>query len=182
MLSMKASQAGLGERIAAFAFDYIIIAGYLLIFVAVGLIANIFFPAIAHQLFGNPLSGQMTGFLLITLPVSLYFIVCESSPLQATWGKLRMGLRVTRTDGTRLTIMHASSRTLLKFIPWELAHTCIWQISFSKQTPPSWINMGFVLVWILVGANFVSLWTSPTHQTLYDYLAGTYVVKESQPN
>jgi uncharacterized RDD family membrane protein YckC len=177
MAFMKPSQAGLGVRVAAFAFDYIIIVGYLFTLVAVGILTNIFFPVIAHQLFGNPLSGQLTGFLLITLPVSLYFMVCESSPLQATWGKLRKGLRVTRTDGTRLTILRSGSRTLLKFIPWELAHTCIWQISFSQQAPAPWINLGFVLVWILVGANFISLWISPTHQSLYDYLAGTYVVK-----
>jgi len=33
-----------------------------------------------------------------------------------------------------------------------------------------------VLVWLLVGANVVSLVMSKTHQTLYDRVAGTYVV------
>jgi hypothetical protein len=52
-------------------------------------------------------------------------------------------------------------------------------ISFAQQEPSQIITVGFVLVWILVGANIVSLWISPTNQTLYDWLTSTYVlVKE----
>ena len=176
MLTIKHSYARLGVRVTAFALDYIIIAGYLLVIVALGIVLNTFSPAVAHRLFSNPLSGQFTGFLVITLPVSLYFILFESSVWQATWGKRKMSLIVTRTDGSRLPILRAGSRTLLKFIPWELAHTCIWQISFAQQKPSQIIIVGFVLVWILVGANLISMWISPTHQTLYDWLASTYVV------
>jgi uncharacterized RDD family membrane protein YckC len=157
MLTIKRSYARLGVRIKAFALDYIIIAGYLIFVVGFGVVLNTFFPTVAHRLFSNPLSGQITGFLMITLPVSLYFILFESSVWKATWGKQKKGLQVTRTDGARLTILRASSRTLLKFIPWELAHTCIWQISFAQQEPSRIIIVGFVLVWILVGANLVSL-------------------------
>jgi len=174
---MKPSSAGIGERVAAFGFDYIIIAGYLLFIVVVGLIVNRFFPTFTSSLFGNPLFGQTTGFLLITLPVSLYYILFEASAWQATWGKQRKGLKVTRTDGTRLTLPRSIGRTLLKFIPWELTHTCIWQIRFAQQPPSPLITMGFVLVWILIGANLVSLWISPIHQSLYDRLVETYVVK-----
>ena len=161
-------------RVIAFAFDYIIIAGYLVFTVAVGGGVNIFFP----EAFANPVSGQIAGFLIVTVPVSLYFILFESSAWQATWGKRRKGLQVTGTDGAGLTILRASSRTLLKFIPWELAHICIWQISFAGPEPSPIITVGFVLVWILVGVNIVSLWISPTHQTLYDWLTGTYVVRQ----
>jgi len=174
----KPSQAVLSARVAAFGLDYILIAGYLILVVAAGAAVNLFLPLISHGLFGNPLSGQITGFLIITLPVSLYFILFESSAWQATWGKRRLGLRVTHTDGTRLTILRAGSRTLLKFIPWELAHTCIWQISFAQEAAKPMITMGFAVVWILVGANIVSLWISPTHQALYDLIARTYVVKK----
>lgn len=161
-------------RVTAFAFDYIIIVGYLIFVVAVGGVVNALFP----EVFANPLSGQIAGFLIVTLPVSLYFILFESSAWQATWGKRRKGLQVTGTDDVRLTILRAGSRTLLKFIPWELAHICIWQISFAGQEPSPLIAVGFVLVWILVGANIISLWISPTHQTVYDWLAGTYVVRQ----
>ena len=104
MLFTKPPSAGLGVRVTAFVFDYFLIAGYLIFVVAVGSIVNALFPIIAYELFGNPLSGQITGFLIITLPVSLYFLLFESSTWQATWGKRRLGLRVARTDGTRLTV------------------------------------------------------------------------------
>ena len=113
---------------------------------------------------------------MLTLPVALYFALLESSSWQATWGKRRRGLKVMGTNGERLTRTRAIGRTLLKFIPWELAHTCIWQISFAPQEPSPLITLGFVLVWLLIGANIVKLWLSPTHQTLYDRLAGTYVI------
>ena len=85
MLFTKPPSAGLGVRVTAFVFDYFLIAGYLIFVVAVGSIVNALFPIIAYELFGNPLSGQITGFLIITLPVSLYFLLFESSTWQATW-------------------------------------------------------------------------------------------------
>jgi len=78
--------------------------------------------------------------------------------------------------GGRLSKSRAFVRTILKFVPWELAHTCIWQFSFATEEPSPLITVGFILVWIIVGANVVSLLRSPSHQTLYDRLAGTYVV------
>lgn len=42
----------------------------------------------------------------------------------------------------------------------------------------AWISAGFVLVWVLVGANLVSLVVRKTHQTLYDWLAGTHVIRQ----
>ncbi len=38
------------------------------------------------------------------------------------------------------------------------------------------VTAGFVLVWLIVGSNIASLALRPSHQTLYDQLAGTYVV------
>ena len=176
MLFKESSYASLGIRIVAFSLDYIVIAGYLFFIVALSLLSNVYFPSILQKLFANSFSGQISGFLIITLPVSLYFILFESSTWQATWGKRRKKIQVVRTDGVQVTILRASSRTLLKFIPWELAHTCIWQISFAPQESSPLITAGFVLVWVLVGANVISLIMSKTHQTLYDWLSGTYVV------
>lgn len=176
MLSKGYSYVGLGVRIVAFALDYIIIAGYLFLVVGASLLGNLYFPSMLQKLFANPISGQISGFLIITLPVSLYFILLESSTWQATWGKRRKKIKVVRTDGMQLTILRASGRTLLKFIPWELAHTCIWQINFAPEESSPLITAGFILVWILVGANIISLMMSKTHQTLYDRVSGTYVV------
>jgi len=169
--------AGFWIRALAFVFDYLIIAIYLVLLTVLGFTVNSAFPNIARILFGNPFTGQATGFLLITLPVTLYFALSESSPSQATWGKKRLHLKVVNLEGTRISRARSFGRTILKFIPWELAHTCIWQISFAPENPSPLILAGFVLVWLLVGANIVSLVVSKTDQALYDRIAETYVVR-----
>ncbi len=95
MVTIKPSYARLIVRITAFALDYIIIAGYLSFVIVLGTVLNTSFSSVAHGLFSNPLLGQIIGFLMITLPVSLYFILFESSRWQATWGKRKKGLQVT---------------------------------------------------------------------------------------
>ena len=168
--------AGLRVRIAAFAFDYLVIAVYLILLTTLSLVVNWIFPDILGTLFGHPLSGQTTGFLVVTLPVTMYFTLLESSSWQATWGKRRKNLRVVSKNNGRLSRMRAFGRTLLKFIPWELSHACVWQIRFSAGAPSPVVAFGFALVWILIALNIASLLASPTRQTLYDRLAGSYVV------
>jgi len=173
------SYAGLWARILAFALDYLIIAGFLILVAAVGALINRAFPELVRTLFGNRVSSQAAGFVLVTLPVMLYFALLESSAWQASWGKRQRGLRVMDADGARLSRARALGRTALAFVPWELSHTLIWQIRFAPAESPALVTAGFILVWLLVGVNIVSLVLRPSHQTLYDQLAGTYVVAAS---
>lgn len=171
--------AGLWIRSAAFGFDYVPIAAYLATLVAVGALAGRSSPSLVNALFGGPFSGEAIGFLLITLPVGLYFALSEASPRRATWGKRRIGLQVTDLEGGRISVARSLVRTGLKFVPWELAHACIWQISFAgDQSSPLYV-LGFAAVWLAVGANLLSGLLSPARQTLYDRLAGTLVVRSS---
>lgn len=172
--------AGLRVRIAASAIDYLIFALYLILLTTVALAVNRTFPNVSQALFGNPASGQITGFIVITLPVTMYFALLESSSWQSTLGKRWKRLRVVEKNNGRLSRMRAFGRTLLKFIPWELSHACIWQIRFSAGDPSPMIILGFALVWILIAANIAGLLVSPTHQALYDRLAGSYVVINKQ--
>jgi uncharacterized RDD family membrane protein YckC len=176
---MHDSYAGLWARALAFALDYLIIAAYLILVAAVGALVNRALPGLAQVLFGSRVAGQTTGFLLVTLPVVLYFALFESSAWQASWGKHQRGLRVVDARGGRLSLARALARTALAFVPWELSHTLIWQIRFAPAESPALVAAGFILVWLLVGANIVSLVLRPSHQTLYDQLAGTYVVATS---
>jgi len=173
---MQYRHAGLWVRAGAFALDYLLIFLYLLVVTVIGVTLNRLQPTWAQTVFATPLSSQFASFLLVTLPVSLYFALGEASPAEATWGKRRAGLRVVRTDGSRLSVGRSLARTVLKFIPWELAHTMIWQVQFAEPAAAPLINGGFILVWLLVGANIVSLLVRPTRQTLYDWLARTYVI------
>jgi uncharacterized RDD family membrane protein YckC len=175
-LQQAQHHAGLGVRIAAFALDYLIITVYLILIITLTLSVNRIFPNFLRTLFDNPVSGQVTGFMLVTLPVTIYFVLLESSSWQSTLGKRWKRLRVVDKNNGRLSRMRAFGRTLLKFIPWELSHACIWQIRFSAGNPSPMSMLGFTVVWILIAANIASLLVSPTHQALYDRLAGSYVV------
>jgi uncharacterized RDD family membrane protein YckC len=168
--------AGLRVRVLAFVVDYLPIAAYLAALTAAGAWIGRFAQPLARVLFGGPVVGEGTGFVLITLPVTLYFALFEASSRQATWGKRRFGLMVTDRNGTRLSPLHSLGRTVLKFIPWELTHAVIWQVSFARDPSSGIYFVGFTIVWVIIGANVVSMLVSPTRQTLYDRVAGTVVV------
>ena len=115
--------------------------------------------------------------MLITLPVTLYFAFNESSHRRATWGKAKVGLQVTDYRGERISFWRSLTRTALKFVPWELSHTLVWQIAFFPINGPAWVNYGFVLVYGLIGLNLASILFTRQHQAIYDLLAKTYVIK-----
>ena len=158
--------------------DYVIILFYLVTVTLIFLLLNSLFN-LNDRLFIDRVRAQLTAFLLITLPVALYFAISESSNRQATWGKQRMKLRVTDENGERISFWRALARTFLKFIPWELSHTLIWELSFSPQTDTVLTYYGFGFVYLLVGLNIASLLLTKTHQTIYDLLTKTYVVKQA---
>ena len=167
--------AGFWKRVGAFALDYIIILSYLLGLFFISLLINTLFDA-SQWLFADRIRAQFVAFLLVTLPITLYFAVSESSPRQGTWGKGRLKIKVAGRDGNRVGLWRSLGRTLLKFIPWEISHTLIWEIYFSPQTEAVWLNYGFALVYLLIGLNIGSLVITRTHQTLYDLLTQTYVI------
>jgi uncharacterized RDD family membrane protein YckC len=166
------------QRVGAFVLDYGIILIYLAGLTLFSFPMNSLF-SVNEWAFADRIRAQLTGFMLITLPVTLYFVFRESSARQASWGKQRLGLKVTDRNGNRITFWRAVARTGLKFVPWELAHTLIWQIYFTPNQFSQWITAGFVTVYLLIGANIASLLFRKDRQTLYDLLVGTYVV---QPN
>lgn len=134
--------AGLLRRCAAFALDYVLIAAYLVVVFAAGALLRLAAPAAAAApLFGDPLIAELTGFLTLTLPVSLYFVLTESSSAGATWGKRRMRLRVVTDGGERLGLGRSALRTALKFVPWELSHALIWRFAFASGDAPGYLTL-----------------------------------------
>src|SRR5690606_35144683 len=142
-----------------------------------GAAVYVYLPGVAAVLSG-PFAGQLVGFFTVTLPVTLYFAVQESWPTEGSWGKRRFHLRVAAVDGRRVRFGRALLRTALKFFPWELAHTCVWQFWYGNPESAPWIQAGLILVLALVGANLLSVALSPRRQALYDRLSGTMVVRE----
>jgi len=176
--------ANLWQRFEAFLLDYLIIAAYLILLVIVSVGLG-FGPlrSVFQAMFADPNSSEFSAFLLLVLPVILYFALFEHSSWQATWGKRKMGLRVIDTHGARLSLPRSLARSLLKFAPWELTHACLWRIPgwpLAPKAAPPIIVAGLVFVWVIVGAYVLSLLTSKTHQTLYDLIVGAWVVKPNR--
>jgi uncharacterized RDD family membrane protein YckC len=146
---MMMSYAPFKIRIYAFLVDYLVIVGYS-IFV-LGTISVIFRESMKHLFSSSPLTAELAGFLFITLPVSLYFIIGESSKSQGTLGKRKMGILVADDSGQRIRIGRSACRTAIKFFPWEVAHFGIWHLML-----PSDISENTVLI-ILAAVNLVIL-------------------------
>ncbi len=159
------------QRVKAFLWDYLLIACYLIL----ATIIFVFLPI--SQFFENRIQAQLIGFVLVTLPVTLYYAFSESSPKQGTFGKQKQTIKVADANGSQISFFRALMRNLLKFLPWEISHTAIWQINFYPDTNPIIINLGFGLVYLLIGLNIASMLTTKTHQTIYDLITKTFVIR-----
>ena len=91
-------------------------------------------------------------YTLAALVVWGYFATLEACPLQATLGKLAVGVRVTTLEGRRIGLGRASARLLAK--PLSLA---------------------------LLGLGFVLAGVDARKQTLHDKVAGTLVMHARLP-
>jgi hypothetical protein len=103
----------------------------------------------------NPWVAQAVGFAAMTLPVTVYFAVSESSPLRASLGKHIVGLQVTSLSGGRIGLARSLLRNGIKFLPWELGHLVAWQaIASGSAGVPGWVlapmvlSLGVPLWWI----------------------------------
>jgi len=118
----------------------------------------------------GPWIAQGIGFLTMTVPVLLYFAVCESSVMRASVGKRALGLIVLGEAGERLSFGSAVLRNGIKLAPWEFGHTLAQQAAFSGE--------GGLATWIWVPATFAFVgpvaWMAGvvvTGRAPYDYLA-----------
>jgi len=172
--------ASLKSRFVAFGYDYLVILG--IIFTAAIIGSFLAFGPLqdqAAQWLSSPFARDTLAFATLVLPTMLYFAFQEASPVQGTWGKRKTGLRVQTLNGERLSLGRSLLRSAIKFLPWQLAHTCLFHIPgwpFAPEEPPAWVVWGFGVVWVLVGINIGMLVLNKTHRTLYDWAAGTVVV------
>ncbi|WP_213525082.1 RDD family protein [Paenibacillus sp. J31TS4] len=162
----------LGTRIIAFLWDYVIISGYIILLIGISYLIR---PLLAPLFTTNPLLAEVTGFLFLTLPVYLYFAVCEGSGSHATWGKRKVGIMVTGRYGQSIGLGSSLVRSALKFAPWELAHFTIWHMVLPSDYPESLIYSLLAVVYVLVLIYLISPLWSKNKQTVYDLIAGTVI-------
>jgi len=165
--------AGLTQRASAGAFDFAIVGCYILVLLVLGVVAH---PVMRRTgRLAAPLAMEALAFLTLVLPVILYFALQEGSHRGATWGKRRAGIAVVGAHGTRLGYRRSLLREAVKFLPWQLAHTCVIRLSFGSQS--SALLAGAIVAQLLVGVYALCLWLSRNHRTPYDWIAGAYVMR-----
>ncbi len=177
--SFAAANATFWDRAKAFGLDYLVIAAYLIALTVV--ISALRFTPVNMMfsiLYRNPYSAQLSDSLMFDIPVILYFALFEASPRQATPGKRRLGLRVVTETGARLSVPRAVVRTVLKFLPWEIAHTSIWHTpGWPLHAQPTTLNyIGYLSTYALLGVYLLSLLFSRSRQTLYDQITHARVI------
>lgn len=168
----KIKSVSVSTRLIAFLWDYMIILGYLFLLFGVSFLIK---PLLIPLFMASPISGEITGFLLITMPVYLYFAISEGSKSHATWGKQKMGIVVTDMAGQPIGLGNSLLRSALKFIPWELAHFTIWHIVIPTEYPDYLIYSLFATVYGLVFIYLISPLMNKNKQTLYDLIVGTVI-------
>jgi len=169
------------RRVAAFLVDYGAIAAYIAFLTGFSVVVATLCGA-TPRLPGpgtfDRLRAQALGFLALTLPVISYFALMESSSRGATLGKRALRLRVVNPEGGRISPARGFLRSAIKFAPWELAHTAIWQVPgrpfLDSPGALSWAGLAtaqlLALVWL--GSLFIGGPRPP-----YDRVAGTRVVE-----
>jgi uncharacterized RDD family membrane protein YckC len=164
------------SRLAAFGFDYVLIVLYLgVLRVAVWVDPEI------KLWFSGISTAHLSSFLVLTLPVSVYFLVSESSVAEATLGKRLMHIRVESLDGHRLTFSASIVRTTVKFIPWELSHAAIWRMRFAAGDSAQ-VHVATALMtagWLFVLVNIICVVADKRRRTLYDFAAQSLVVRDT---
>jgi uncharacterized RDD family membrane protein YckC len=126
---MRRERAVAVRRVLAFAIDWLVVVLWGGVVFAAVMIATSGNPPRPE----NPWSGQVIGLIAMTVPVTLYFALCESSAMRASLGKRMVGLVVTRETGGRLLFGAALLRNGVKFVPWEFGHTVAQQAAFSGE-------------------------------------------------
>ncbi len=120
-----------------------------IIFYAIFIIGVVLFSAAGNKI--DPDSGAINiiMFSLFSIIYVIYFSCLESSPAQATLGKMAAGIKVVDVNGDRIGFLQAIGRCFLRLI-------------FGTA--------------ILIG--FFIMPFTPKKQALHDLIAGTFVVKK----
>ena len=158
------------RRLIAYCLDYIIIVMYALLLFGLTIILNL------KELALTPISRQFLGFISLTLPVFLYFYLSEKGSHRATIGKRMMNISVFyESDSTKPRILQ---RNILKFLPWEIAHTGVhWIVFYSKykNDVPVWVWILLILPQIIIVIYLVSIVVSKGESSIYDKIANSKI-------
>jgi uncharacterized RDD family membrane protein YckC len=170
------------RRIKASLIDYLVILAWMAIIGLVGLTLSLITGGYPDYLgtFG-PVGAQIIFFFVLTFPVGIYLYVSEVGTRQATIGKIKVGMRVVTLEGGAPSKISILMRTIVKLLPWEIAHTFIWQMQYVfyqsgyEADVPIWIFAGLNVSMILVIIYVAMIALRQDGRAPHDLVAGTRV-------
>ena len=109
----------------------------------------------------------------MTLPVILYFSLCEASAWRASIGKKLLPLQLSAKHAERVPFFRILLRNVVKFAPWEVGHMVANQAIFSASEVPGWVYVPMLLSLALPLWWVISIFMKGA--TPYDRLSGTRV-------
>ncbi len=168
----SASHAGFALRLQAFLWDYLLLLGYIVVLVVV----TLGIPAV-QSLFQGPVQSDLMAFLMLILPVILYFGVQEGGPRQASFGKRRRGLRLMRRDGRRVGRVRALLRACVAFLPWQLGHTAVFHSVQPGLLPSGVVGVLYGLAYGVLLVSALMIWKGRAHRAPWDLMTDTVVVQ-----
>lgn len=167
------------RRLLAFGIDYLVIALWL-----AGLTAIAFVLEAPERLSlatpGGRIIAHLTMFAAVTAPIMVSFAALEASPLHGTIGKRLTGLRVMREGGGWPGCRRTLIRNVLKFLPWEAAHTAIWYAPGQPFVdPPAAWNLAVWAGALALALIYAASLFFGAGRTPYDRMAGVRVERKA---
>jgi len=137
------------RRLAALLIDYCIILGYMALLAATIGLWYLATGTLPDWLGYGVMTAELLGFLVLVLPVGLYLYFSEASVRQATIGKRALNLVVvSATTLRRPSRTQIAVRTIIKLLPWEVAHFFVWHTvaatARGQSDFPLWLEIGLV--------------------------------------
>jgi len=162
------------RRLVAYIVDCACIMWYaVMLYFATALVAN---PGttFTQTTLLDALRFQLIGLLTLTLPVVVVFAWLEAGGGNGTLGKRLFNLRVTRLDGSDLSMRRSLARNALKFLPWEVSHTGVHQMSVPDHPLP-WLGPTLATVGMCMALFYIATCLFGHGRTIYDRAADATV-------
>jgi uncharacterized RDD family membrane protein YckC len=161
------------RRVAAWAVDWLIVSGYAIVLIPLGLVL-VDRGARLPQFGWNALT-----FTMLILPATLWLAGWEHGRRGATVGKRLLRLRTSGPGGGRLGWWRALARNALKVaLPWELGHTAAFALADPATTtagPAAVLGLVCGTAGCLVAGTWVTSLFVRSGRTPYDLATSTRV-------
>ena len=181
LFSFLKPRPAFGVRLLSLLIDYGLILAYLAVLVLVALGGFALTRSLRDWLSLGTAGAELLGFVFLVLPVGIYLYLGEASERQATVGKRLLSLRVVdAATGGRLAKPRVLVRTIVKLLPWEVAHFFVWQAVALTATDatdfPAWLSVGIVVANVLPILYVVMVLVQRDHRGPHDFMARSKVI------